>query len=197
MSRPNIILALLAVFLLAALAVCGTALRHYGTECDRLTANNAALTDSLGVFRTSDGLRALQVRRLTLTTQELRKQNAELVTRARTAGIRRRDIQAAQVATTRYEATIKPDTVYFPEIVRDTIAAPAPPPALEYSDPWLRFRLDTAAHVSLFDTITIVHHARTRRFLFWTWKRYSGRATAIASSPYAHITTLQSIDIEQ
>ena len=197
MARLNIILATLVAVLLLALAACWAAIRHYGTECDRLAANNAALTDSLGLFRTSDGLRAIQVRRLTLTAQELREQNAELVRRARTAGIRRRDIQAAQVATTAYVATVRPDTVHRQLTSSDTAAPSARAAVLEYSDPWLRLRLDTAAHVELYDTVTIIQHVRTRRFLFWTWKRYSGRATAISSSPYAHITTLQSIDIEK
>lgn len=90
---------------------------------------------------------------------------------------------------------------FVPETVKiyDTLLGitPTTPTALRYSDRWLSFQYDTAAHVSMRDTITIVHHAHQRRFLWWTWSKYTGRATAVSSCPYAHIESVNAIDIQK
>ena len=192
MTKLNAILIGLLLSLLVAVAVLGFALRGASDRCDRLSANQTALMDTIGHYRTANGQSALQIRRLTLTSQELRDNNAILLARINALGIRRRDIQAIQQTTTTYAASFAPDTVY----VFDTIVA-ASRPVLDYSDRWLRFRMDTMAHISLQDTILIVHHARTRRFLWWTWRKYTGRATAVSSCPYAQIESLNAIDISR
>lgn len=191
MSRLDIILAAMLLAALATLAGTAALLRGKADECARLAANQSALMDTLGAYRTSDGLRAVQVRRLTMTSDELRAANARLLERINSLGVRRRDVEAVQSVATAYTASFAPDTVF----IRDTAALPAPRLSLAYEDRWLRFRFDTIAHVRLTDTVTIVHHARTRRFLWFTWRRYTGRATAVSSCPYASIASVDAIDI--
>ncbi len=194
-SKTNLVLLSLALGLAAAFLLTVGIARHYSGMCDRLAANQSALLDSLGVYRTSDGLRAVEVRRLTLTGNELRKSNARLMERINALGVKRRDVQAVQTVGTEYRVTFVPETVK----IYDTLLGitPTTPTALRYSDRWLSFQYDTAAHVSMRDTITIVHHAHQRRFLWWTWSKYTGRATAVSSCPYAHIESVNAIDIQK
>ena len=61
MARLNIILATLVAVLLLALAACWAAIRHYGTECDRLAANNAALQQRARNWRFLSGVHRRQM----------------------------------------------------------------------------------------------------------------------------------------
>lgn len=191
------VLLLLVLLLALALVFCSWQLINAKAECERLGHNQEALLDSMTTYVTQNGRHAAEVKRLTLTTHELKEQNRELTNRIKSLGVRRRDIQGVQTVGTLYTAHFRPDTVFIYDTLRDTVLYPAPYRVLQYSDEWLQFRFDSMMHVSLRDTVIIVQHAKVRRFLFWKWKRYTGRATAVASSPYAHITTLQSIEIEK
>ena len=197
MLRSNKFFITLLILLLVALGLVLCALCNRTTECHRLRQNQEALMDSMTTYVTTTGRHAAEVKRLTLTTHELKEQNRELTNRIKSLGVRRRDIQGVQTVGTLYTAHFRPDTVFIYDTLRDTVLSPAPYRVLQYSDEWLQFRFDSMMHVSLRDTVIIVQHAKVRRFLFWKWKRYTGRATAVASSPYAHITTLQSIEIEK
>lgn len=193
-TRFNAALALLFVAAVVGLLLVGRAYLRQATEVERLTANQAALSDTLVYYVTQSGRRAYQVRELTQTTAELRETNEGLAGTIRDLRLRLRDVKAAQQITTRAQATFVPCTVYVA-----AHEAEAPRAALVYSDPWFRFELDTAGRASVLmsDTVTVVRHARRRRFLWWTWSRYSGRTTVAARSPYTHISNIQATTIDE
>ena len=153
----------------------------------RLQSNIETLTSQVVKFRTSDGKNAAQVKTLTLTTSELKEQNKNLVSELKTMHIKPRDVKNIQQLSTeaKYEIQlIKKDTVIF-----DTIQAIK----YTYTDDWIAINAicptnDTCtASIVTRDSLLIIQHSKTRKILFWTWKKYSGQATVKNYNPYSEI----------
>lgn len=163
----------------------------------RLQSNIETLTSQVVKFRTSDGKNAAQVKTLTLTTSELKEQNKNLVSELKTMHIKPRDVKNIQQLSTeaKYEIQlIKKDTVIF-----DTIQAIK----YTYTDDWIAINAicptnDTCtASIVTRDSLLIIQHSKTRKILFWTWKKYSGQATVKNYNPYSEIISIRNINIEK
>ncbi len=167
-------------------------------ENKRLQSNIETLTSEVRHFKTADGKNAAQVKTLTLTVSELKEQNAQLMSELKTMSVKPRDVKTIQQisAQAQYEVQIvKKDSVIF-----DTIQVVT----YKYADDWITFEAlcppigDTCtAKIVTHDSLLIVQHSKTRKFLFWTWKRYSGQATVKNYNPYSEIRSVRNIDIEK
>jgi len=189
---------MLSLLLFVAVLICAClimALVSTQNDKRRLKYNIETLTSQVVKFRTSDGKNAAQVKTLTLTTSELKEQNAELVAELKTMSVKPRDVKNIQQVSieTKYEIQfVKKDTVIF-----DTVRATT----YKYANEWISFDAicqDTCnAHIVTRDSLLIVQHCKTKKFLFWTYKRYSGQATVKNYNPYSVILSLRNIDIEK
>jgi cell division protein FtsB len=167
-------------------------------ENKRLKANIETLKSEVKRFKTTDNKNAAQVKTLTLTKTELKKQNAELVSELKTMNVKPREVKnIQQVSTqTKYEVElVKKDSVIF-----DTVQVIT----YKYADDWIRFEAlcpltgDTCkATIITHDSLLIAQHSKTRKFLCWTWKRYSGQATVKNYNPYSEIKSIRNINIEK
>ena len=174
------------------------ALMNAKNEKSRLKSNIETLTSEVQHFQTADGKNAAQVKTLTLTTAEFKEQNAQLVAELKTMRIKPRDVKNIQQISiqAQYEVQlVKKDSVIF-----DTVQVTA----YKYADDWINFQAlcppigDTCtAKIITCDSLLIAHHSKTRKFLFWTWKRYSGQATVKNYNPYSQIRSITNIDIEK
>ena len=198
LNRGFWMFALLFLISLAVNTCLSTDLTRKYRENKRLKSNIETLTGEVKHFQTTDGKNTAQVKTLTLTTSELKKQNAQLVSELKTMNVKPREVKNIQQVgiQAKYEIQlVKKDTVIY-----DTI------PMLEYSykDDWIKFEAlcpltgDTCkATIITHDSLLIAQHSKTRKFLCWTWKRYSGQATVKNYNPYSQIRSIRNIDIEK
>jgi len=188
----------LFLFIAVLIIVClSSELINKSSENSRLQSNIKVLTSEVQQFKTKDGKNAAQVKTLTLTTSELKEQNTQLVSELKTMRIKPRDVKNIQQISTeaKYEVQlVKKDTVIY-----DTIQAIK----YTYTDDWITVNAicpanDTCtASIVTRDSLLIVLHCKTRKILFWTWKKYSGQATVKNYNPYSEIVSIKNIDIEK
>lgn len=181
--------ALLIVIAIAAIAIGALARANarLSERAERAEGNVETLMDSVTLFRAKDNIKAARIRSLRLTLSELRESQERLAKKAKAVGVRPRDVQTVTELATATQMTFAPETVFVQ----------ADRPTLAYSDAWLTFAMDTAVRLRLMDTVTVIRHAKTRRFLWWTWKRYSGEVTVMTACPYSEPVTALDIKIEQ
>ena len=191
---------MLSLLLFVAILVCACLIQvvvSTTNEKKRLKSNIKALTSEIRQFKTTDGKNAAQVKTLTLTTAELKEQNKQLVSELKTMNVKPRDTKNIQQVSieAKYEIQfVKKDTVIF-----DTVRAIT----YRYTDDWIAFdalcRLNDTCKASIVthDSLLIVQHSKTRKILFWTWKKYSGQATVKNYNPYSKILSIRNIDIEK
>ena len=191
-QRLVIILFFVVCILAVSLWAVGTQLRASRQNVARLKANQQTLCQTAAAYRTRDSLTAYNTRRLALTVDELRDCNADLLERLRKMKIRARELQSAVQMASTSGYTFRVDTVY----VHDTIGH-APQPSFVYRDPWITFHLSAGqADIVTRDSIVVVNHCRTRRFLFWRRKQYTGRTDILNYNPHSTITQFTSLKVE-
>jgi hypothetical protein len=167
-------------------------------ENKRLKSNIETLTSEVKYFQTTDGKNAAQVKTLTLTTAELKEQNAQLVSELETMDVKPRDVKNIQWVGT--QATYEVEVVKKDSVIFDTVQVIT----YKYADDWIKFEAlcpltgDTCkATIITHDSLLIAQHSKTKKFLCWTWKRYSGQATVKNYNPYSEIRSIRNIDIEK
>lgn len=175
-----------------------TGLIAKNNENKRLQSNIEMLTSEVKHFETTDRKNAAQVKTLTLTVSELKEQNIQLATELKTMNVKLRDAKNIQQISTQaqYEIQlIKKDSIIF-----DTVQVAT----YKYADDWISFEAicptigDTCtAKIATQDSILIVQHSKTKKFLWWTWKKYSGQTTVKNYNPYSEIRSIRNIDIEK
>ena len=158
----------------------------------RLQYNQEALTESIQRYQTESNLQAYYVKQLTQTKSELKETNAQLAQQLKDAKIKLRDLQSATDIAQTAQYVFVPET-----IMRIDTLTLSRSPALHYSDGWLTFDMDTAVRIETHDSILVAMHCRTRRFLFWTWRRYSGQTTVINRNPHVRIDNIQTTNLEK
>lgn len=152
---------------------------------ERLESNIKSLTTEMSIDRSKDGKQTATILQQTLTKAEIKELLHEEL---KSLSIKERDVKQATTIASENKAVVKLDTV----LIHDTLRA------YEYYDDWLQISvINDSAKVSVFDSILVVNHAKTRKFLWWTWKRYSGKTTIKNYSPYSTIRTINAIEIEK
>lgn len=154
-------------------------------EIKRLESNIKALQTEVVRSKTTDGKNAYTAKAVTLTKSELKEDKAKRDL-LKTMNIKPRDVKFMTQATVAAEYNVK-----LRDTVIDTVVC------YRYSDAWVDISInDDSASIQTRDSITIVNHAKTKKFLWWTWKKYTGETTVKNYSPYSTITTLVTTNIE-
>lgn len=184
-------LLLTVVALAAALAwamIEARAARGEARRCEASLRSAVSLTrryytrDSLGAV-----CRAAQYR----TIAELRSERADLTAELENMRVRLRRAESVTRIATETEYCVVLDTVFVP--VRDTAR-----PALRYADKWLTAQLvGDSLSIRTTDSLTVVMHSRRRRFLFWTWRKYSGEVSVVSHNPHNTISGVETVCIEK
>lgn len=174
------ILVLLIGLLLAQLRV----LSNQRDEIHRLESNIEAMRSDLSTRLAKDGKKVTESKVQTLTADEIR---GILREELKSLDVKARDVKNITILADEKSAKIKIDTV----ILRDTL------PIYKYRDRWIDLCVDgDSADIKVYDSLMIVNYAKTRRFLWWTWKKYSGKTAVKSHNPYSTITTLETIVTE-
>lgn len=186
----------LPIALLFVSIICVTLFARSCTQRDtinRLESNVKALQGDLKHFQTKDKKSASEIKTLTLTVSELKKSAFEQ--ELKSLSIKARDVKSLQeIATeTIYEFKVIPRD----SIIYDTVRATT----FDYHNQWVDFSMicppsdSCSTHIATRDSILVVQHAQTKHFLWWTWKKYSGRCTVKNYNPHSTITTLINTEI--
>lgn len=176
----------IVALLLGALAwLFHRAMLQQRDEIQRLESNIKALTTEIVRAQSKDGKETATVLQKTLTKAEIRQILHEELS---SLGIKERDVKQATTISEESRAEVK----LVPVVVHDTVRR------YEFDDPWLHISVNgDSAKVSVFDSILVVNHAKTRKFLWWKWKQYSGKTTIKNYSPYSSIMTIEALQIDE
>lgn len=151
---------------------------------ERLQSNIEAMRTDLKRNISTDGKQTAEVKVQTLTKEEIRQAMKEEL---KTLDIKARDVKNATTLQTQNVAAVKIDTI----ILRDTVVE------YQYRDNWIDLKVNAdSALIACRDCLLIVSHCRTRKFLWWTIRRYSGKTTVKNYSPYSTIQTIESIQAD-
>ena len=189
MHKALVILIVIAS-LVAALVWSLFALSGAKRDARRNAACYQSSLSLVNFYLTRDSLYAATQKAQYRTIAELENERQDLIQELDNAKIRLRNIENITHATTRTEYVVRLDTVYVTK--HDTMQA------LSYSDKWLTATIlgDTLSVVTR-DSLTVFLHSRRRRFLFWTWNRYTGSATVVSKNPHTQIVNVETLTIEK
>ena len=187
------------IVILAALLIAHIAtLRKVRAEKERLEANQTALLSQVEYWTTKSGKSAADVRKLTLTANELKQSNAALKKTADDLGIKLKRVQSA--STTGVKTEVKFITQVRDSIVyRDSIIVPVK--AFTWSDPWTDVtgvieRDSVDLSVSSVDTLTTIVHKIPHKFWFIKWGCKAIKQTVVSSNPHTNITYNEYIEVK-
>ncbi len=193
MKRIYIIVITIMLILVVSVICLVKALHKRNVTIERLQYNQTALSESLQSYKTESDLSAYYVKRLTQTVSEFKENNATLLQRLNDAQIKIRDLESVVDFEQKSNYKILLDTVFLIDTITLTRK-----PTLAYSDKWIDVQIiDNNCNITTRDSIIIINHCKTRKFLFWTWKRYSGQTTIINANPYSKIQDITTIDLEK
>lgn len=169
------------------------ALHKRNVTIERLQYNQTALTESLQSYKTESDLSAFYVKRLTQTVSEFKENNSKLLQRINDANIKIRDLENVVEFNQQAHYKLQLDTIYMVDTIMLTRKA-----ALAYSDKWINVKVvDKQCDITTRDSIIVMNHCKTKKFLWWTWKRYSGQTTIVNANPYSRTQEITTIDIEK
>lgn len=172
---------LVALVLFAILSIRRN--REQACEILRLQSNIEALQSDIKTYKSKDGKNVSEVKVQTLTANEVKEILKEELA---SINVKSKDVHSATKIVEEQKATVVLDTVF----IRDTVFA------MNYKDPWLDITISKdTANIHLKDSILVVSYAKTRRFLWWKWKIYSGKTSVKNYSPYSTITTLEAVEV--
>lgn len=152
------------------------------SDVTRLRANQELLhfkNDSLSKLYTGvvNSYEALRVEK-----EEFEDLNQDLTKTLKSMDIKLKNASRVAVSSVSYDCVFKVDTIY----VHDTIHSESKL-IFNYSDPWLRFQMDSVARISIQDTIVEVQHMKCKRFLWWRWNKHY-KTSYLHTNPYIKIT---------
>lgn len=188
------VIGVLVLFLIASIV----ALRKARAEKERLEANQTALLSQVEYYTTKNGKSAADVRKLTLTVDELKQHNATLKKTAEDLGIKLKRVQSA--STTGVKTEVKFITQVRDSIVyRDSIIVPVK--AFAWSDPWTDVqgvieRDSVDLSVQSVDTLTTIVHKIPHKFWFIKWGCKAIKQTVVSSNPHTKITYTEYIEVK-
>ncbi|MBR4620493.1 MAG: hypothetical protein IKO46_05885 [Salinivirgaceae bacterium] len=179
----------ISAILILIVSLCCNAVQR--NERDRLRGNIEALTDELDYYMTADSVLAARTKRQSVTINELKADNSQLADEVKAMDIKLKYLQSIQKIEQQSIYQFQVDTV----IVTDTVTG-EPSPQYEYHDEWIDFRmLCGTVNIETRDSLTVVRYQRRRRFLFWTFKKFTGQVAVTNSNPNAKIVGINEIDI--
>jgi len=177
------------VILTLIVSLCANSIQR--SERDRLRGNIEALTENIDYYMTADSVLSARTKRQSLTISELKGQNEQLADEVKAMDIKLKHLQSIQKIEQHTIYKFLVDTV----IVTDTVTG-QPQPQYEYHDEWIDFKmLAGAVDIETRDSLTVVRYQRTRRFLFWTIKKYTGQVAVTNRNPNAKIVGISEVDI--
>ena len=188
------VIGVLVLFLIASVV----ALRKARAEKERLEANQTALLSQVEYYTTKNGKSAADVRKLTLTVDELKRYNATLKKTADDLGIKLKRVQSA--STTGVRTEVKFITQVRDSIVyRDSIIVPVK--AFTWRDPWTDVqgvieRDSVDLSVQSVDTLTTIVHKIPHKFWFIKWGCKAIKQTVVSSNPHTKITYTEYIEVK-
>lgn len=183
-KRILIILLFAWIVLLATLFLLLQRMQKQSLNIERLESNISAMQADLEKGVSADGKEIATIKQQTLTKEELKEILQEEL---KTINVKARDVKNLTNIVTESQVAVKVDTV----VKIDTLVE------YRYKDAWVDIAINQdSAKIACKDSLLIVNHAKTKRFLWWTWKRYSGKTTIKNYSPYTHIESIESIDVE-
>ncbi len=193
-KRLLTVIGVLVLFLIASVV----ALRKARAEKERLEANQTALLSQVEYYTTKKGKSAADVRKLTLTVDELKQHNATLKKTADDLGIKLKRVQSASTAGVRTEVkfiTQVRDSIVY----RDSIIVPVK--AFTWRDPWTDVqgmieRDSVDLSVQSVDTLTTIVHKIPHRFWFIKWGCKAIKQTVVSSNPHTKITYTEYIEVK-
>ena len=193
-KRLLTVIGVLVLFLIASVV----ALRKARAEKERLEANQTALLSQVEYYTTKNGKSAADVRKLTLTVDELKQYNATLKKTADDLGIKLKRVQSA--STTGVRTEVKFITQVRDSIVyRDSIIVPVK--AFTWRDPWTDVqgvieRDSVDLSVQSVDTLTTIVHKIPHKFWFIKWGCKAIKQTVVSSNPHTKITYTEYIEVK-
>ena len=188
------VIGVLVLFLIASVV----ALRKARAEKERLEANQTALLSQVEYYTTKNGKSAADVRKLTLTVDELKQYNATLKKTADDLGIKLKRVQSA--STTGVRTEVKFITQVRDSIVyRDSIIVPVQ--AFTWRDPWTDVvgvieRDSVDLSVQSVDTLTTIVHKIPHKFWFIKWGCKAIKQTVVSSNPHTKINYTEYIEVK-
>lgn len=188
------VIGVLVLFLIASVV----ALRKARAEKERLEANQTVLLSQVEYYTTKNGKSAADVRKLTLTVDELKQYNATLKKTAEDLGIKLKRVQSA--STTGVRTEVKFITQVRDSIVyRDSIIVPVK--AFTWRDPWTDVqgvieRDSVDLSVQSVDTLTTIVHKIPHKFWFIKWGCKAIKQTVVSSNPHTKITYTEYIEVK-
>lgn len=187
------------IVVLAALLIAHiVTLRKVRAEKERLEANQTALLSQVEYWTTKSGKSAADVRKLTLTVDELKQANATLKKTADDLGIKLKRVQSA--STTGVKTEVKLITQVRDSIVyRDSIIVPVK--AFDWRDAWVSVsgvieRDSVDVSVTSVDTLTTIVHKIPHKFWFIKWGCKAIKQTVVSSNPHTKITYNEYIEVK-
>lgn len=182
MPRPT---ATPAVLVGLTVAVCCAMAVRCGEQQRRDKATAAAAGEGASQYLARDS--AVVTRRAVeyLDAYELRRERDALAEELKNMRVKLR--RADVVASLRQEGSYEVRLETVRVVVRDTVREiPA------FVDEWLTaFLAGDTLTVETRDSLTVVLHSTRRRFLWWTWKRYTGQVAVRNHNPNVRITDVE------
>ena len=193
-KRLLTVIGVLVLFLIASVV----ALRKARAEKERLEANQSTLLSQVEYYTTKNSKSAADVRKLTLTVDELKQYNATLKKTADDLGIKLKRVQSASTSGVRTEVrfvTQVRDSIVY----RDSIIVPVK--AFTWRDPWTDVagvieRDSVDLSVQSVDTLTTIVHKIPHKFWFIKWGCKAIKQTVVSSNPHTKITYTEYIEVK-
>lgn len=184
--------------LLSALIASVIGMRKERAEKERFKANQTALLAQVDTLTTENGKHAANMLKLSLTVDELRNANAQLVKTADELNIKLKRIQSASTTATNTE--VKVITQVRDSIVyRDSVIMPVK--VFTWRDSWTDVngvieRDSVDLSIQSVDTLTTIVHKVPHKFWFIKWGCKAVKQTVVSSNPHTKITYTEYIEVK-
>lgn len=192
--------ALLIVNAVLVLFSCALAygIQKERSEKDRFKANQSALLSQIDYWSTENEKSAADVLKLSLTVDELRNANAQLVKTADELNIKLKRIQSASTTATNTEVKVITQ-VRDSVVYRDSVVIPVK--AFDWTDPWVYVsgvieRDSVDLSVSSVDTLTTIVRKVPHKFWFIKWGCKAIRQTVVSANPHTKIMYNEYIEVK-
>lgn len=195
MKKINLIILCICVVLSLVMYGLNRTYTRQTNEILRLKNNAEVLNQKITTVKRNDSILAWRNKVLTLTLTEFREKEKGIKRDLMHLQLKYKDlnsitkIQAQTLA--KFKAQTR-DTIINNVNHIDTILV------REYKDRWITYKeIDNNVSITVNDSLIVFRHCKTRKFLWWTCKKYSGEVTITSSNPYTTIKGITTIDIEK
>jgi hypothetical protein len=168
------------------------------SEKERFKTNQASLLSQVEYWATEHGKSAADALKLSLTVNELRNANSQLVKTADELNIKLRRMQSASTTGTKTEVKVVTQ-VRDSVVYRDSVIVPVK--AFTWQDSWTDItgvleRDSVDLDIISRDTLTTVVHKVPHKFWFIKWGCKAIKQTVVSSNPHTKITYNEYIELK-